>query len=145
MTASDSLDLLLLSLEPGGVRFARQDSLEERAPAAAELLTILDCGLVAWKDSTLTESQSQESEEALKKAVEKLSIDSLPVADGEALCYEIDDTAWGILEAIKNDSAKDVPEVTISWLSEAGLVTVTASGRLVLTDSATTWLNAKNR
>lgn len=69
-------------------------------------------------------------------------IDEPSVIAGEGEGYEIDETIWELLKSIGEGDASGLSELDIKWLSEAGLILKTDSGRILLTKEAKTWISS---
>ena len=67
--------------------------------------------------------------------------DSL-VGTSVGIGYEIDEDTWKVLKDIHEGRASISDELYIKWLSEAGLIVVTDSGRVILTEDAKTWISS---
>ncbi len=78
----------------------------------------------------------------LSEEVRITRTDDFPVNDSIGIGYEIDEDTWNTLKGISEGKVYDGNELHIKWLSEAGLVVITDSGRIVLTEDAKTWISS---
>jgi hypothetical protein len=74
---------------------------------------------------------------------EEYHIDDQPLGDSTGIGYEIDEDTWKTLVSIHEGGLEKLDELHIQWLSEAGLLIKTDSGRLILTEDAKTWISSK--
>jgi hypothetical protein len=78
------------------------------------------------------------------KEFEVSHIDDHPVDNSTGIGYEIDEDTWKTLINIHEGNHEKLDELHIQWLSEAGLLIRTESGRLILTEDTKTWISSKS-
>ena len=86
-----------------------------------------------------------DSDRLTKTILEGLEIsqpDESTADSSTGIGYEIDSDVWNLLRSIESGDQTGLDELHIKWLSEAGLIVVTASGRAILTDDAKTWISS---
>lgn len=104
--------------------------------------------IAAGIEHCLTESGIMVQREHLNKfrtvteEFDMIQTDDSLVGTSVGIGYEIDEDTWKVLKDIHEGKASISDELYIKWLSEAGLIVVTDSGRIILTEDAKTWISS---